>query len=86
MIYIIMSESFIKIEPLQHLSLSLGLINQRGQFFSGHVVRAENWGLDKNPQQWDILCGGLRGQSFPFQGLKYTANRYWCDGKAQENA
>ena len=32
-----MSESFIKIEPLQHLSLSLGLINQRGQFFSGHV-------------------------------------------------
>ena len=53
MIYIIMSESFIKIEPLQHLSLSLGLINQRGQFFSGHVVRAENWGLDKNPQQWE---------------------------------
>ena len=27
MMYIIMSESFIKIEPLQHLSLSLGLIN-----------------------------------------------------------
>lgn len=40
-----------------HLSFdvawSLGLIIERGQVVSCHVVQAKKWGLHKNPQKWD---------------------------------